>query len=231
MCEDLDINLLLWRREKGKVKCKRNVESERMCAERRGGVVTVLFLLSHCAQRSEEESETGVWDGHPAGVCSIHLPSSPLPHPSVSSLTSRHLSPPMGCSKVPLSLHLFLPWHHYTLLPLIPFCHLSVYPSFSLSPASSPTFFLCVPDGQTDNGTATRSGVRAFPYQQHARDSLNCPAYFHMTPWKLRVIYIQSIFFLRQASPFVMLLCTFSYLFFVIEMKSSHPLPPTVYRL
>lgn len=105
--------------------------------------------------------------------------SSPL---FVSTVASRHLSPPDGLFRSS-SLHLFSP---YILL--------SFLSSFFWSPVclpvpslcSRPSLFLCVSDGQIDNGTATRSGVRAFPYQQHAWDSLHCLACFHMTPGKLK---------------------------------------------
>lgn len=105
--------------------------------------------------------------------------SSPL---SVSGVASRHLSPPNGLFRSS-SLHLFSPCIVLSFLSSFFFvlC-LSVCPSL----CSCPSLFLCVSDGQIDNGTAARSGVRAFPYQQHAWDSLHCLAYFHMTPRRLK---------------------------------------------
>lgn len=159
--------------------------------------VTVLFLLPRCAHRSKKQSETGVWDGHSAGVCFIHLPALPHPHPSVSNSTSRHLSPPDGLFRSS-SHHLFsltlclLYFICFWLLPVF------LFQSLPLSP--------WVPDGQINNGTATRSGVRPSYYQQHAWDSLHCLAYFHMTPRKQKSFTYKVLFYLLHA-PFVIPLC------------------------
>lgn len=58
-----------------------------------------------------------------------------------------------------------------------PFFIEPVYPSVPLSPA-------CASDGQM--ALPLGSGVRVFPYQQHAWDSSHCLACFLMTPWRLK---------------------------------------------
>lgn len=57
---------------------------------------TAFFGFPHCAHRSEEESETGGWDGHPAGVYFIHLPASPPPHPSSPFCLQHNLQAPVS---------------------------------------------------------------------------------------------------------------------------------------
>lgn len=98
-------------------------------------------------------------DGQSAAVLFIHLPAPPPPYPSVSSRTSRHLSPPDG---VPLQLHsefflsldnILLASCHYMLFlsclcthpcTFVPFSaflvdKLTVAPPLSLASGSSPT--------------------------------------------------------------------------------------------
>lgn len=179
--------------------------------------------LSHCAQGSEKESETGVWDGHSAGVRFIHLPSSPLPHPSVSSLTSRHLSPRDGLFRSS-SLHLFPPYIILSFLSSFFFilC-LSTHPSL----CSCPSLFLCVfwwTNWQWHRRSVWRQGL-PIPATCLGFFVLSCMLSHDAK--ETQMIYIQSVFLLLHA-PFVMLSGTFSYLFFVIVMKSSHPLPLTL---
>lgn len=122
--------------------------------------------------------------GGPLHPSSRLASSSPLRlQRSLQAPVSPPRPPPSGLFRSS-SLHLFSPCIIlFSFLSSLFFvlC-LSTHPSL----CSHPSLFLCVPDGQIDNGTAARSGVRAFPYQQHAWDSLRRLAYFHMTPRRLQ---------------------------------------------
>lgn len=97
---------------------------------------TAFFGFPHCAHRSEEESETGGWDGHPAGVYFIHLPASPPPHPSSPFCLQHNLQAPVSPFGIVLpllgpSFPPPTPLHHIH-FPFILYCELSGDPSLPL---------------------------------------------------------------------------------------------------
>lgn len=115
-------------------------------------------------------AERRVGDGLTAGGSFIFLLVSPPPHPSVSSAASGHLSP----SKVFVSLL------QHTLLFLILFCHMSVYPPIP------PFLYFWL------TGAPPLSLASGPPHnQQHAWDSLHCCMLSHDTKETL-TICIQS---------------------------------------
>lgn len=164
-----------------------------------------LRLGSH-PQSVLKGAERRVGDGLTAGGSFIFLPVSPPPHPSVSSTASGHLPP----SKVFVSLL------QHTLLFFYSFLSYVCLPSH----ASLSSLLI-------DSGTAAQSGVRASHNQQHAWDSLHCLACFHRTPGKLWRFAYKA--FLLSFHCILLLLCSLIlspyYLFFVITMRLSHPLP------
>lgn len=82
---------------------------------------------SHCAHGSAQGPETGVWDGHSAGVRFIYLPG-PL---RLQCSLQAPASPLMVCLGAPLLVFASL---HHTLFSFIPFCQ-SVHPSMPWFPS------------------------------------------------------------------------------------------------
>lgn len=158
------------------------------------------------AQRSRrQESETDTQQG----VRSSFQCSSPL---CLSGAASRHLS---SSHHQQTFLHLLFPFFHP---PLLVMCQSPLAPSaFS--------------DGQIDNGTAARSGVRAslIPATCLRFFALSCVLSHDAK--ETAMIYIQSLsflsfFFFKLHAPFVVLLGSDLRLSFPLftEMKLSQPL-------
>lgn len=169
-------------------KCRRI--KKRMCSEDLLYSSVSPTVLRGAQKSQRRESETDPQQGSASSIFLARLLLLLLlltpPHPSLrlQHIASRHLSPlspSVVCFGAPLSIFSLLTSYSPSFHPFLTLC-LSTHPSL----CSHPSLFLRVSDGQIDNGTAARSGVRAFSYQQHAWDSLHCVAYFHMTPRKLK---------------------------------------------